>query len=179
MKLTEPFNDIAPTLIFTYGNPSRGDDGLGPAMFELLENNKQTGHDLDKVDLLTDYQLQIEHAVDLDQRECVLFIDASVSAAAPYEFHQLQPERDNSYTTHAMSPVAVLAVYQQINQRKPPPSYMLSIRGYEFGLGQALTEQAKTNLQQAYEFIKQLLATDTVQWPEIRVGRKLPGRSFP
>lgn len=168
MKSTEPFNDIAPTLIFTYGNPSRGDDGLGPAMFELLEVSKQTSHDLDKVDLLTDYQLQIEHSVDLEHRECVLFIDASVSAEAPYDFHQLQPERDSSYTTHAMSPVAVLDVYQQINQRKPPPSYMMTIRGYEFGLGQALTEQAELNLQQGYDFIKQLLTTDLKQWPKIR-----------
>jgi hydrogenase maturation protease len=168
VKSTEPFNDIAPILIFTYGNPSRGDDGLGPAMFELLEKNKQACNDLDKVDLLTDYQLQIEHALDLAHRECVVFIDASVSAQAPYEFHQLQPERDDSYTTHAMSPVSVLDVYQQINQCKPPPSYMLMIRGYEFGLGQTLTGQARLNLQQGYDFIKQLLVTDFKQWPEIR-----------
>jgi hypothetical protein len=69
-----------------------------------------------------------------------------------------------------MSPVSVLDVYQQINQRKPPPSYMMTIRGYEFGLGQALTEQAELNLQQGYDFIKQLLATDLKQWPEIRVS---------
>lgn len=168
MKSTEPFNELAPILIFTYGNPSRGDDGLGPAMFDLLENYKQVSHELDEVDLLTDYQLQIEHAVDLEHRECVLFIDASVSAEAPYEFHELQPERDNSYTTHAMSPVSVLDVYQQINQRNPPPSYMLTIRGYEFGLGQALSKQAELNLQQGYDFIKQLLATDFGQWPKIR-----------
>ena len=173
MKSIEPFNSIAPILIFAYGNPSRGDDALGPAMFELLEKNKQqsselAGFDWDKVDLLIDYQLQIEHAVDLEQRECVLFIDAGISASAPYEFHQLQAERDSSYTTHAMSPVAVLDVYQQINQRDPPPSYMLTIRGYEFGLGQVITEQATINLQQGYEFIKRLLVTDIEQWPEIQ-----------
>ena len=139
-------------------------------MHELLEKNKLDSDDLDKVDLLTDYQLQIEHAIDLEQRAYVLFIDASVSAEAPYEFYPLQPERDNSYTTHAMSPVAVLDVYQQINQRKPPPSFMLTIRGYEFGLGQTLTEQAIINLQQSYKFIRQLLATDYQQWPETRVG---------
>lgn len=168
MKLTEPYNTTAPVLIFTYGNPSRGDDALGLEIFELLERNKRDSSELDKVDLLTDYQLQIEHAVDLDHRECVLFVDASVSGPAPYEFQQLQAERDNSYTTHAMSPVAVLDVYQQINQRKPPPSYILTIRGYEFGLGQALTEQAQTNLQQGYEFIKRLLVTDIKQWSKIQ-----------
>ena len=166
MKSKEPSDSISPILIFAYGNPSRGDDALGPAMFELLEKYRDESRELDDVDLLIDYQLQIEHAVDLEQRDCVLFIDASVSAAAPYEFHQLQAERDNSYTTHAMSPVAVLDVYQQINQRKPPASYMLSIRGYEFGLGESISEQAKMNLQQSYEFIKKLLATDIGQWPE-------------
>ena len=173
MKSIEPFNSIAPILIFAYGNPSRGDDALGPAMFELLEKNKQQNSELARfdwarVELLTDYQLQIEHAVDLEQRECVLFIDASISASAPYEFYRLQAERDSSYTTHAMSPVAVLDVYQQINQRDPPPSYMLTIRGYEFGLGQVITEQANINLQQGYEFIKRLLVTDIEQWPEIQ-----------
>ena len=170
MKSAEPYNDIAPTLIFTYGNPSRGDDGLGPAMFELLETDKPSEHYLDDVELLTDYQLQIEHSVDIEHRDRVLFIDASVSADAPYEFCQLHANRDNSYTTHAMSPASVLDVYQQINQRRPPPSYMLSIRGYEFGLGQELSQQARLNLQQGYEFIKQLLTTDHEQWSTIRVS---------
>ena len=173
MKSTELSDNIAPLLIFAYGTPSRGDDALGQKLFELLEKNKRQNSELvrldwARVDLLTDYQLQIEHAIDLEHRECVLFIDASVSAAAPYAFYPLHAERDNSYTTHAMSPVSVLEVYQQINQRNPPPAYMLSIRGYEFELGQSLTEQAKINLQQAYEFIKKLLATDVTQWPKIQ-----------
>ncbi len=31
----------APVLILTYGNPSRGDDALGPAMFDRLEKHKR------------------------------------------------------------------------------------------------------------------------------------------
>ena len=75
--------DHAPVLVFTYGNPSRGDDALGPAMFDLLVKHKQNTNELDNVDLLTDFQLQIEHAIDLEQREVVLFIAASVSAVSP------------------------------------------------------------------------------------------------
>jgi hydrogenase maturation protease len=171
VKSIEPFNDTAPVLIFSYGNPSRGDDALGPEIFELLEKNKQESSALDSIDLLTDYQLQIEHAVDLDQRECVLFVDASTTGSAPYDFYPLQAERDNSYTTHAMSPAAVLDVYQQINQRKPPSCYMLTIRGYEFGLGQPLTEQAEINLQQGYLFIRNLLDTDIGLWPEMVIKK--------
>jgi len=67
VKSTEPSKNIAPILIFAYGNPSRGDDALGPMIFELLEKNKQQSSELSKVDLLTDYQLQIEHAIDLER----------------------------------------------------------------------------------------------------------------
>jgi hydrogenase maturation protease len=167
----EPPDDIAPILIFSYGNQSRGDDGLGPAIFELLDNHKQeisslNNASMDRVDLLTDYQLQIEHAVDLEHRKCVLFIDADVACSAPYEFHRLQAQRDDSYTTHAMSPVSVLDVFRQINQCDPPPAYLLTVRGYEFGLGQAMTEQANTNLQHAFAFVKRLLATDIDQWSD-------------
>ena len=143
----------APVLIFTYGNPSRGDDALGPVMFDLLEKHKQETTDFDGVDLLTDFQLQIEHAVDLENRRHILFIDASVTGSAPFELQALQAERDDSFTTHAMSPAAVLSVYQQINQCAPPPASLLTIRAYEFGLGLSMSEAARENLQLAYKYV--------------------------
>ena len=148
---------VRPVLVFAWGNPSRGDDALGPALLEMLASRQAQG-EFAGVELLTDFQLQVEHALDLQGRERVLFIDASVSAQAPYELHRLQAERDASYTTHAMSPGAVLAVYAQINDEAPPPAFLLSIRGYEFELGQSLTPQACANLQdacaQACDFLK-------------------------
>ncbi len=147
-----------PVLVFTWGNPSRGDDALGPALFELLETERLAGR-LPGVELLTDYQLQVEHALDLQGRERVLFVDASVSAQAPCELHPLQPERDASYTTHAMTPGAVLAVYEQINGQSPPAAFMLSIRGYSFELGTPLSQQAGANLQDAYTLTRAFLGT--------------------
>ena len=85
-------------------------------MFDLLEENPP-----DNVDLLTDFQLQIEHATDLENREYILFIDAGVSCAEPFELSRLSAVKDDSFTTHAMSPASVLSVYQQIYQRDPPP----------------------------------------------------------
>ncbi len=156
----------APILVFAFGNPSRGDDALGPDLYALLEKNKQDDHALNDVDLLIDFQLQIEHTTDLEQRKAIIFIDASVSCESPFEFQPLWPQRDDSYTSHAMSPAAVLAVYQQIHQYAPPPSYLLTVRGYQFNLGDALSSQARTNLQQAYDFSKKLLSLDIEQWPD-------------
>lgn len=160
----------APVLVFAYGNPSRGDDALGPAMFDLLEQYKQESTKLDGVDLLTDYQLQIEHAIDLEQRECVLFIDASVACSPPYELLKLQASRDDSYTTHAMSPAALLSVYEQINNQGTPAAYMLSIRGYTFDLGLDLSTQARVNLQQGYRLVRQLLENNNVEnWAKMHI----------
>jgi hydrogenase maturation protease len=141
-----------PDLIFTWGNPSRGDDALGPAMYDLLQHANLHG-----VDLLTDFQLQIEHATDLEGRKRVLFVDASLSAGAPFELVRLQPEQDASYTTHAMSPQALLSVYRQVYDCAPPPAWLLSIRGYEFALGLPLSAAANKHLQAAFSHIKRLL----------------------
>jgi hydrogenase maturation protease len=154
--------EVAPILIFAYGNPSRGDDALGPAMFDLLDEDLP-----DDVELLTDFQLQIEHSMDLDQREAVLFIDASMSSIAPFHFYQLQAERDNSFTSHAMSPTSLLDAYQQVNKQQAPPSFMLEIRGYEFGLGQPMSEQAALNLEQANSFIRNLIDTEITDWSSL------------
>mgnify|MGYP001818704614 FL=1 len=143
----------APSLIFTWGNPSRGDDALGPSLYYLLEDHQRKSGELADVELLTDFQLQIEHAVDLEQREHVLFVDAGVSCAEPFEISKLRAERDDSFTTHAMSPASVLAVYQQVNHHEPPPAYLLTIRGYSFALGEKMSVRAEENLQCAYRYI--------------------------
>ena len=140
---------LAPVLVLTYGNPSRGDDALGTAMFDLLEENPP-----DNVDLLTDFQLQIEHATDLENRDYILFIDAGVSCAEPFELNRLSAIRDDSFTTHAMSPASVLSVYQQIYQRDPPPAYLLTIRAYEFGLGKNMSDAARMNLAKTYDYLR-------------------------
>lgn len=142
-------------LIFGYGNPSRGDDGLGPALLEQL----------DGCDRLTDFQLQVEHALDLKDRDLVLFVDASVSCPEPFQLTRLQPARDTSYTTHAVSPAAVLEVYRQLHGEEPPPCYLLSIRGESFELGEDLSPQALDRLEQARELVTRLLAEpDAETW---------------
>lgn len=139
---------VAPVLVFTCGNPSRGDDALGPAMFDLLQKKPPLG-----VDLLTDFQLQIEHALDFEQRKYILFIDAGITCEAPFELNKVEASRDESFTTHAMSPSSVLAVYQQIHRREPPPAFLLAIRAYEFGLGKDMSPAARNNLLKSYEYL--------------------------
>lgn len=147
-------------LIFACGNPSRGDDALGPLLLERLEAE----HFAD-ARCLTDFQLQVEHALDLADCDLALFVDAHVCCRPPFEFSQVRPASDRSYTTHAMSPAAVLQVHLEIHQRPPPPSFLLSIRGEGFELGEPLSPSARTNLEAAFAFAKTLCEhPDPAHW---------------
>jgi hydrogenase maturation protease len=145
---------MARLLLFGFGNPGRGDDGLGP---ELIERIARLG--LADVDCQNDMQLQVEHVTDLDGCERVLFIDADMSCAEPFEIYEISAARDDSYTIHAMSPSALLYAYSQVFKKEAPPAFLVRIRGYDFRLGDPLTSQASDNLEAAtkrvVEFVKQ------------------------
>lgn len=154
---------VKPVLLFGYGNLSRGDDALGPLLLEYIESRC----DPDKIDILSDFQLQVEHALDLENRKLVLFVDASVSCCNPFDFAMLKPARDKSYSSHAMSPAAVLDVYQSIKRQMPPPCFLLSIKGEKFELGEGLSANAQSHLELARQFVSQLLeAIDIDIWQE-------------
>lgn len=141
----------APTLVFSWGNPSRGDDALGPLFVEHFSALAARHPEWGAVECLTDFQLQVEHALDLQGRRRVLFVDASVDAPAPCTLARIEAARDDSFTTHAMSPQAVLKVFAEIDDGEPPPCWLLAIRGERFELGEDLSAGAGENLAAALE----------------------------
>ena len=144
---------VAPTLVFAVGNLSRGDDAVGPLLAERL-----MAADLPGVEVLVDFQLQVEHALDLVGREQVVVVDATFASEAPCSFTPVAPERDASATTHALTPAAVLDAYVRVTgQQRPPPARVLAIRGYAFELGDGLSEGAVANLEAAVRMLGQRL----------------------
>jgi hydrogenase maturation protease len=155
-------------LIVAVGNPGRGDDALGPLFLERLAAAREQRGDWRDVELLTDFQLQIEHAVDLENRTLALFVDASVSGPAPFHFIRLEPTRDTSYTSHALSPAAVLHVYRRIHPVPPPPAFQLALRGERFELGEPLSAAAEAHLAAALKFTGWLLERpDVGAWAQL------------
>jgi hydrogenase maturation protease len=150
---------MEPVLIFAVGNESRGDDALAPLLVRKLQ--PEAG---EQIEMIEDYQLQVEHVTDLIGRSAVLFIDADVSCDAPYRFSQITAAHDNSYTSHAMSPAALLHAYRQVYGNDAPPSYLLRIRGYDFDLGDPLSKQATTNLQTATQLVSELCQSASLEF---------------
>jgi len=150
---------IAPILIFAIGNESRGDDALAPLLLRDLAGRAETAGMGEQVELIEDYQLQVEHVTDLVGRSAVLFVDADVSCAEPFHFSEIAAEKDNSYTSHAMTPFALLSTYRQVYGTDAPPAFLLRIRGYDFELGSPLSGRATANLEAATERMRELCAS--------------------
>jgi hydrogenase maturation protease len=138
-------------LVLGWGNLSRGDDALGPLFVAGLQEKLPTDL-LEQVEFLDDYQLQVEHALDLEGRHHVLFVDASLDCTAPFEARPIQARRDTSYTSHALSPEALLQVYEDMQSHASPPATLLALRGEVFGLGEPLSAVAKGHLQAGLEW---------------------------
>ncbi len=139
-------------LVIGVGNPSRGDDALGPAFVEELGAALAAEVARGELELVTDFQLQVEHALDLQGRAAVVFVDASVAAPAPFAYAAVAPDAGGfAYTTHALSPGALLATYRDV-VGAPPPAFVLAIRGEAFELGAPLSAAAQAHLARALAF---------------------------
>ena len=148
----------AALLVFAWGNPSRGDDALGPRFVEALETLAAAHPQWPMFDCLTDFQLQIEHALDLRHRRRVLFVDASINCGAPYSVSTITAARDETFSSHALSPQTLLQVYRDIDGEQPPPAELLAIRGRRFELGEGLSAEAQVHLAAALAWTAEWLA---------------------
>lgn len=144
---------VAPTLIIAIGNESRGDDALAPLLVRQLQTD-----DSARIELIEDYQLQVEHVTDLVGRKAVLFIDADVSCDAPFHFSRIEAGHDQSYTSHAMTPFALLHAFKQVYGTDAPPCFLMRIRGYGFELGDDLSSEAQANLKSATARVREWIA---------------------
>jgi hydrogenase maturation protease len=115
------------------------------------------------LEYLDDYQLQIEHALDLVGRQRVLFVDASLSCRAPFEVTQLRAAQDASFTTHAMSPQALMQVFRDVQGTEPPLCTLLAIRGERFELGEPPSAVALDHLAAALQWAEVWLTTSIHQ----------------
>ncbi len=152
-------------MVFGWGNDARGDDGLGPLLLQRVARAEWP-----EVRAIEDFQLQIEHALDLDGAELVLFLDAGRDTPAPFTFSAIEPARVATTTTHALAPEAVLDVYARALGRSPPPAFTLCVRGDAFELGEALSPAASERLEAAWSFVQGLMAERSVEAWRRRAG---------
>lgn len=144
-------------LVYGYGNPGRRDDALGNEMVikirEWIEEHK-----IKNVEVDSNYQLNVEDAEKISSKDVVVFVDAIQDEKIhEYKFTHLEPSAaKQEFTMHAVSPEYVLHVCENLFEKKPK-ACLLAIRGYEWELKEGLSDNAKLNLEQAFQFLTRKL----------------------
>ena len=126
-------------LVYGYGNPGRQDDGAGVALADALERwAGSAGRPW--LTFERNYQLNVEDALEALRHRIVVFLDATADQEEPFRFLSLQPSSRPTFTTHQMRPESVLALCRDL-YGSCPFGRLLTIRGYSWEPGQAMTEQ--------------------------------------
>ena len=166
---------MAEALLTAWGNTSRGDDALGPLLLQRLQewaaSPEQAGL-ADRFEWVEDFQLQIDHALDLEGKTLALYIDAGQDTPAPFSFLPIAPAKQPWHTTHAMPPESVLAVYEQITKKPPCPCFTLCLKGEDFSIREGLSPAAQSRLESALAFAQALLKNPTLEsWQALAQSR--------
>jgi hydrogenase maturation protease len=142
-------------LIYGYGNPGRQDDGLGISVVERIEKWIRK-HKLDFVKTDCNYQLNIEDAAEIADKELVIFVDATKEDINDFLITTVEPSNKIQFTSHSISPSYLLNLCNVI-YNKSPDVYLLHIKGYKWEFLETMTEEARRNLDKSYNFLKKFI----------------------
>jgi hydrogenase maturation protease len=130
-------------IICGFGNPGREDDGAGVAVAQRIEEQLPAG-----TTVQYDYQLNVEDALAVVDKDAVLFIDASVGEFEGTRLSEVTPETVINYSTHAMTPGGILRACEELYGRRPP-AWLLEIKGHSWELREGLSARTAKNCDAA------------------------------
>jgi len=136
-------------LVIGIGNRLRKDDGIGPALVESLRP-------IDGAEFHVVHQLTPDLAPRLSEIDRVLFVDAAINAAE-ITLEPVAPAQGHGIG-HAMTPTAFLDLAAIAFDAKPP-AWLLAVPGYDFGIGEGLSLEARLRLPEATRTIGMWLGT--------------------
>ena len=149
-------NKDVKVLVYGYGNPGRQDDALGNEMVNKIEE-WAVKHKIGNIETDSNYQLNVEDAEKISQKDVVIFVDASQEDIHEFKFTHLEASSEKvEFTMHSVSPEYVLHVCNDLF-KKTPRTCLLGIKGYEWDFKEGLSDNAKLNLEQAFQFLTRKL----------------------
>jgi hydrogenase maturation protease len=138
-------------LVIGYGNPLRCDDGVGPAVASALSCDVRAFG----LTVLQRHQLTPELAPDLAAATRLILIDAempladepatrgtsSVTGGSRIAVRTIEPAAcDGAASSHHLDPSTLLALSREL-YGSAPRTYLISVRGDSFEVGEELTDQ--------------------------------------
>jgi len=148
---------MAKALIIGYGNPLRGDDGLGWHAARRLADVAAT-HD---AGVLTCHQLMPELAQQISEVQTVVFVDAaSEGPPGRLDWRRVEPQAGPVSFTHHVSLESLLGMAKELYGRSPQ-AFVVSIVGETFECGEDLSPAVRAALPALVKLVDDLLAGKT------------------
>ena len=140
----------AKTLLIGYGNPLRGDDGVGWVMANRLA-------EVEGITAVSAHQLLPELIDQIADVDCVIFVDATVQGKpGDIAVREIHPDTMGLATSHGMEPVVMLAYVDQLYGRCPR-AYLVTITGEDFGYTENLSPLITSKLKELQNEISALI----------------------
>jgi hydrogenase maturation protease len=140
-------------LVIGYGNPGRGDDGLGPAIAARLEALQ-----IPSLSIESDYQLSIEHAALAAEHDIVVFADAARDAEGPFYFRPVASAPARTPGSHSVTPAEVLFLARSCFNASPQ-GFLLGIYAPDLArFEEGLSPAARQALEAALEYLREFIA---------------------
>jgi len=140
-------------LIVGYGNPLRGDDGVG---WRVAERLRGMVHD-PNVEILAQHQLAPELMETLSAAGRAIFIDAA-TGAAPGEVRErtVEPEGTAAAFTHHATPGVLLAGAKALYGRAPRAT-LITVTGADFSFSDELSPVVEAAVDDVVEMALRLI----------------------
>jgi len=148
---------MADVLVIGYGNPLRGDDGVGCLVAE--EVAKHLFDPESKVKIVACHQLNPELAEAVAETRAVIFVDAAVDLVpGEVKVTSVTPDRFSPASiTHQMKPAALLATASELFGQAPPAK-TVAIGAMSFDMGMQLTPPVRGAVWHAMKVIENEIA---------------------
>lgn len=135
-----------PLLILAYGNPLRGDDGVGWAVGGKLAAILPE----EAAEVIVQHQLTPELAEPISRAAQVIFVDAAEGdEPGAIGWAEVQPGASSHAFTHQVEPASLLAAAQELYGRAPVAAHLLTITGGDFGYSEGLSPAVERAVEEA------------------------------
>jgi hydrogenase maturation protease len=141
-------------LAIGYGNPLRGDDGIGQALAAALATTA-----IDAFDVIGCHQLTPELAERLATVDLAIFVDAGIEGhpgSVRVTRIQQSARQQGSSLVHHVNPAALLLLSRQIYGRSPE-AFIVTVAAGSFALSEGLSEPVAAALPEVVATVRQLV----------------------
>ena len=149
-----PQGDARP-LIVGYGNPMRSDDGLGLRAVQLLAADPRTK----SAQVVWQYQLTPEMALDFSRASLVILIDVSVEqSAGEISIHRLEaaPEAEGSAWSHHVEPTQLVELAREL-YGPAPDVFVVSVGAASLEVGETLSPAVERALPGVVDAVAEIV----------------------